>query len=149
VYVGGVLRALGYRARLRVIDSSRVYREVGNPRYHLQLILDGGWLPDYPSPYNFFHVLLSCAAVHAPARANWAFFCNRRIDGDMDRAHSLETGDPKRAALLWARVEREVVDQAPIIPYVNTRNVDFVSRRVGNYQYNPQWGALLDQLWVK
>ena len=24
-----------------------------------------------------------------------------------------------------------------------------VSRRVGNYQYNPQWGVLLDQLWVR
>ena len=28
------------------------------------------------------------------------------------------------------------------------RRADFVSRRVGNYQYNPQWGALLDQMWV-
>jgi uncharacterized protein (DUF2164 family) len=31
----------------------------------------------------------------------------------------------------------------------NRRNVDFVSKRVGNYQYNPKWGVLLDQLWVK
>jgi hypothetical protein len=31
----------------------------------------------------------------------------------------------------------------------NRRNVDFVSKRVGNHQYNPQWGVLLDQLWVK
>jgi peptide/nickel transport system substrate-binding protein len=33
--------------------------------------------------------------------------------------------------------------------YANGRQIDFVSRRVGNYQYNPQWGALLDQLWVR
>jgi hypothetical protein len=25
----------------------------------------------------------------------------------------------------------------------------FVSRRVGNYQYSPQWGPLFDQMWVK
>ena len=31
----------------------------------------------------------------------------------------------------------------------NVKVTDFVSRRVGNYQYNPQWGALLDQMWVK
>jgi hypothetical protein len=24
-----------------------------------------------------------------------------------------------------------------------------VSKRVGSYQYNPQWGVLLDQLWVR
>jgi hypothetical protein len=27
--------------------------------------------------------------------------------------------------------------------------VDFVSKRLGNYKYSPQWGALLDQAWVK
>jgi hypothetical protein len=28
-------------------------------------------------------------------------------------------------------------------------DVVFVSKRVGNYQHNPQAGVLLDQLWVK
>jgi hypothetical protein len=27
-------------------------------------------------------------------------------------------------------------------------NVDLVSRRVGNYEFSPQWGTLVDQLWV-
>jgi peptide/nickel transport system substrate-binding protein len=36
-----------------------------------------------------------------------------------------------------------------VIPLVNPKRVDFLSRRVGNYQYNPQWGILLDQLWVR
>jgi peptide/nickel transport system substrate-binding protein len=31
----------------------------------------------------------------------------------------------------------------------NARYVDFVSKRVGNYQFNPQLYTLLDQLWVK
>ena len=24
-----------------------------------------------------------------------------------------------------------------------------ISRRAGNYQYNPVWGALIDQIWVR
>jgi hypothetical protein len=32
---------------------------------------------------------------------------------------------------------------------VNLMTVVFVSKRVGNYQFHPQWGLLLDQLWVK
>jgi peptide/nickel transport system substrate-binding protein len=43
----------------------------------------------------------------------------------------------------------EIVAQAPVVPTYNRSNVDFVSERVGNYQYHPQWGVLLDQLWVK
>jgi hypothetical protein len=31
----------------------------------------------------------------------------------------------------------------------NGQNVSFVSKRVGNFEYNPQWGVLLDQLWVR
>ena len=57
--------------------------------------------------------------------------------------------DPPAATLLWREVERDLLAQAPIVPIVNRRNVDFLSKRVGNYQYNPQWGPLLSQLWVK
>jgi hypothetical protein len=27
--------------------------------------------------------------------------------------------------------------------------VTLVSERVGNYQYHPLWGTLIDQLWVR
>jgi hypothetical protein len=26
---------------------------------------------------------------------------------------------------------------------------DFVSARLGNYQFHPNWGILLDQVWVQ
>jgi hypothetical protein len=31
----------------------------------------------------------------------------------------------------------------------NAYGADLISKRVGNYQYNPLWGVLLAQLWVK
>jgi len=65
------------------------------------------------------------------------------------RARALEVTDPALASSLWTRVDREVVDQAPVVPLVNPKQVDFLSGRVGNYQYSPQWGVLLDQLWVR
>jgi hypothetical protein len=30
-----------------------------------------------------------------------------------------------------------------------TKDVNFLSKRVGNYQYSPQNGMLIDQLWVR
>lgn len=53
------------------------------------------------------------------------------------------------AGALWSRIDREIVDQAPIVPLVNPKQVSFLSERVGNYQYSPQSGVLLDQLWVR
>ena len=53
------------------------------------------------------------------------------------------------ANALWAAVDREVVDKAAAIPLLNTKTIELTSRRTGNAQYNPQWGLLFDQLWVR
>jgi hypothetical protein len=37
---------------------------------------------------------------------------------------------------------------APWVTLVNPSNVDFLSTRVTNYQYNPFLGVLLDQLQI-
>ena len=36
-----------------------------------------------------------------------------------------------------------------MVPLVIPSTIDFVSRRVGNYEYSPQHGVLPDQLWVR
>ena len=42
-----------------------------------------------------------------------------------------------------------MTDQAPWVDLFNPKQIDFLSKRVGNYQWNPQWYILIDQLWVK
>jgi hypothetical protein len=32
---------------------------------------------------------------------------------------------------------------------INERGIDFVSARVGNYQFHPNAGLIADQLWVR
>ena len=41
------------------------------------------------------------------------------------------------------------MQQAPWVPLLSIRHVNFVSKRVGNYQFNPVMFALLDQMWVR
>jgi hypothetical protein len=41
------------------------------------------------------------------------------------------------------------MEAAPAVPFANLRAVTLVSERVGNYQYHPLWGTLIDQLWVR
>jgi hypothetical protein len=35
------------------------------------------------------------------------------------------------------------------VPTVIPNEIDFLSSRVRNYQYNPVWGALIDQFWIR
>lgn len=37
----------------------------------------------------------------------------------------------------------------PVVPAFNFNYVTLVSARVGNYQYNPQFGVVVSQLWVQ
>ncbi|HLF68222.1 MAG TPA: ABC transporter substrate-binding protein, partial [Gaiellaceae bacterium] len=81
---------------------------------------------------------------------DWSFFCDRRVDAQIARALELEATDQAVAAVaLWRRIERDIVDLAPWVPLFTPAGVDVVSERVGNYQYNPEWWTLLDQIWVR
>ena len=96
---------------------------------------------------------LSGCAAFVPAapnkNTNLSGFCDHSIDAHMARASAAQVQDPPTATLLWQQVERSLASQAPYVPFYNARAVDFVSKRVGNYQYNPTEGALLSQLWVR
>ena len=67
----------------------------------------------------------------------------------MTRARALESGNPNAAGSLWARIDRELADQAPWVPLYNPRALVVLSARVGNYQFHPFWTVLIDQLWVR
>ena len=52
-------------------------------------------------------------------------------------------------ATRWAQADRTATDQAPAVPLTNPNAIDFVSARVGNYQYSFQQAMLQDQAWVR
>ena len=145
-YLERLLRSLGYRARLRLFtgDPGRYWSAVENPGGSWQLA-GSGWFADYPAASSFIN-LLSCAS--APA-LNLGGFCDRAVDAKMRRALRLQERDPAAANESWAEIDRALTDRAPWVFLYTLHNGDFVSKRVGNYQHHPLWGALFAQLWVR
>ena len=141
-YFARVLRALGYRPTLRVLEEGEYFESIydrrGGP--HTGPVI---WFADFPSSAYYIQPNFSCRATQP------SFFCDRRIERAIGRAVRAQVADPPTAQQLWARIDRRLVRAAPWVPLYTFNSADFVSRRVGNYQYNPQWGVLLDQLWVK
>jgi YVTN family beta-propeller protein len=150
--VVGLLHRLGYRATLRVVpDNARVnyFHQIYDSRTRAQ----AGtfyWSADYPAPSSFLR-LLSCGAFQRASRnsLNAAEFCSPAIDGQMRSASRIATVNPQIANREWARVDRALVDAAAWLPLYNARSVQLLSRRVGGYRYNPLYGTLIDQLWVR
>jgi ABC-type transport system substrate-binding protein/class 3 adenylate cyclase len=140
-YFTELLESLGFQATHHVFSNidryfGRVYAE------HPQVAL-AGWTLDYPSPSNSIGLLFACDADN-----NSSGLCDAQLDRMIARARHLQSSDPPRARALWADTERRVVDLAPLVGLVNTIGHEVISPRVGNYQHSPQWGLLLDQLWV-
>jgi ABC-type transport system substrate-binding protein len=144
-----LLRQLGYRARLRFLSTDVDYfGYIADSRHHVQTGIFG-WAADYPAASGYLETLFSCAGfVPAdPSQSNNSEFCDPRADQLMQRARN--ASDNATADALWAKADQRIVDQAAAVPLETPKAVAFVSRRVGNYQYSPQWGVLYDQLWVR
>jgi peptide/nickel transport system substrate-binding protein len=145
------LQRLGYRTRLRWVDTIDDYfPKVLDARTRAQAGMFG-WIGVAGSPPSYVLKLsLTCGSIRPmPQNNNPSFFCDRRIDAQIARALAVQAVDPEAAASRWQEVERRLVDRAPWVPLFTPERVDVVSKRVRNFQYNPAWGLLLDQLWVQ
>ncbi len=146
-----VLRELGYRAILHIAPNLAVQQATNDSRRRIQAT-DGLWFADYPSAADFFDLFFRCSdfRVDDPAATrNGSFFCDPAADRLMNLADSQQAIDPAQAAETWAAVDRAVTFAAPWVTLATLNNVDFLSARVTNYQYNPFLGVLLDQLQIR
>lgn len=142
-YMVELLGALGYHGSSKSLPPERFYGFDGPPN-EFQMAFDG-WAADYPAASNFITPRFACDASWVPS----AHFCDPEIDAMIRRATQMQADDPATAAALWAAIDRTVVDQAPFLWLANEIAVEFVSERVGNYQWSLQWGGLPNQLWVR
>jgi ABC-type transport system substrate-binding protein len=97
----------------------------------------GGWHADYPDPNNFIDVLLNGNNIHEANNNNRAYFNVASVNRKLEAAAQL-TGSKRYAA--YAALDREITTQhAPWASLSYANNRDFVSARVGCYQYHPTY----------
>ena len=102
------------------------------------------WGKEFAAASDFIDPLFTCQSPFNPMR-----FCDPAIDAEARPAATTQVSDPVTANAAWARIDRGLVDRAAAIPLFTPQSATLLSKRVGNYQFSPQWGPLLDQLWVR
>jgi peptide/nickel transport system substrate-binding protein len=110
------------------------------------------WYQDYPAASDFLNVLLSCASFHeaSDSSINITGFCDPTTETKIKDALTTESTDGLSAAdPKWSDVDQTVMKAAPMAPLFTPKLVDFVSKRVGNYQFSKQFYMLVSQLWTK
>ena len=140
-YLVGLLFALELRASADLTkDAGDYFARVNQGETQMALL---GFFPDWLAPEGVLSSQFACGGSN-----NLSFFCDPGIDDAMHRASAMQLKDLAAAADAWAAVEHRLVDDALILPLVVRLPTGLVSARTGNYQLHPQWGVLLDQLWV-
>jgi peptide/nickel transport system substrate-binding protein len=142
-YFVGLLNDLGYEATLKHVDRDSYILGLLDPRRRPQIAFIG-WTADYPAASGFIGAIASCTS-----QGNITGFCDPAIDERMARAERLQITAPAKAGDEWSSIEHDVMDQAPWVPLVDRNWANLTSPKLGNFQVSPQYGPLVDQMWVQ
>jgi peptide/nickel transport system substrate-binding protein len=149
-YLANVLESIGYRAEVTIFKSANAFDGALRQAATLHMV-PFGWGPDFPQSSQYLEPVLGCvkSLEDDPGSINLGGFCAPGVQKDIDMALALQATEPAAAARLWQQVDHAAIDLAAVLPIGILTEAIMTSSRVGNYQYQPVYGVLLDQLWVQ
>jgi peptide/nickel transport system substrate-binding protein len=107
-------------------------------------IADEGWIADYADPSNFIIKLLDGRTIQAENNVNFSYFNDPEYNRKMDEAQQ-KTGEERDEA--FAALDEDIArNAAPLAAWSVPNNIDFVSARVGCYQFQPVYFMNLAEL---
>ena len=133
------LRKLGFRIRLRLVESATMYtRYCDTPSAKIAICPNVGWVRDFADGQAMLDPTFNGKNIYAQGNTNWSQLdvpaLNRAID-----AAELLPADQRPAA--WANVDRMIVDQAPAVPWIWDKTALIESANVNGVasQSNTLW----------
>ena len=150
IYLQSVLNSIGYKATVKPISANIQFTYIQNTKNKVQASVSQ-WYQDYPAASDFLNVLLGCDSFHpgSDSSINIAGFCNKKIDAQMKAALLLGVTNPNAANVAWSKIDKQVTDEAAWVTLLNPRQINFLSKRVGNFIWSPQYYWIIDRSWVQ
>jgi peptide/nickel transport system substrate-binding protein len=144
-YIASVLRSLGYRASVHLVPFGD-WNDSLSERMQIGAGLD--WVPTYPAPSAYLPDFFGCRGFYGHGDYDPGHACDPALDRQMRQAGALQLADPRRAAALWSRIDRELVDEAWWATTVEQHPPELVSERLHNFEGNPIGDFIADQAWL-
>lgn len=150
-YLQSILNKIGYDARVKSLSSNIHYGYIQNSNNNVQISVTQ-WYGDYPAASDFINVLLGCSSFRkgSDSSPNISGFCDKALQTQIDNALALGITDHAAAGKLWATIDQDAMEQAPLIPLFNPKQVTLVSKRIGNFKFSTATNAWAYTLvWVR
>jgi peptide/nickel transport system substrate-binding protein len=127
-YYEDVLRKIGLEPTLKVISTANYVTLIGNSSTP---DLDTGWAAwymDYPHPNDYFAPQLSGEDHQSTGNSNYSQFDDPAINRKIAKLGAEQLGPKQEAA--YAKLDREVMEQAPWAPFGTAEMITFVSDKI-------------------
>ncbi len=149
-YLQSVFKDLGWDADVKPISTNIQFTYIQNTNNKVQISITQ-WYQDYPAASDFLNILFGCASFTpgSDSSINIAGWCDKGVQAEMDAALLQGVTDPEGANKAWAQIDKEVTDASPAAAMFTPKHLDFVSKRVGNFQFNSEFYWMVTQSWVK
>ncbi|MFD0783009.1 ABC transporter substrate-binding protein [Micromonospora azadirachtae] len=112
------LQRAGITVTIKPVDETAWTAEITGDRADYDLTL-ASWQPDFPSANGNIQPLFASSQVGGGGY-NSARYSQPEVDKLIDQA-TAET-DPAKAQVLWAQVDKRIMQDAPVVPLVYTRH---------------------------
>jgi peptide/nickel transport system substrate-binding protein len=148
-YYEGVLNELGFNAKLKEINADNYYTIIGNESTP---DLDTGWLSfyeDYPHPNDFFQPMFSGESIAPTGNTNLSRIDDPKLNAKIAKLSEEPLGPEQEAE--YAALDRELMEEAPIVPYGTNTVSTFVDSEIdlGKVIFNPTFGQDLTSFQFK
>jgi len=137
---------LGIDLETQALASGPLAAKAGSRNENFQMVLIG-WHADYPDPANFIDVLLNGNNIREENNNNFAYFNKRAYNNRIEAANKMAGAKRYQA---FGQLDIDITrNEAPWAAFAVVNNRDFVSARVGCYQYHPTFSFNLAVACIK
>ncbi len=127
-YLTDVLNKIGFKATPKIIDAAVYWTTIGNQKTKAQIGF-ADWFQDYPHPLDWFDVLLNGTRITDTHNNNYSNFDDPTINSKIaELKQKTELNDTVNAQ--WAALDKQVMQKAAWVPYVNRQFTDFFSKDI-------------------
>jgi peptide/nickel transport system substrate-binding protein len=140
------LTNMGFNVQMRLVQQNTMYtRYCNTPSAKVAICPNVGWLKDFADGQTMLDPTFNGKNILDQGNSNWAQLDDPAINKAMDDAELLPK-DQRPAA--WANIDKMVVAQAPVVPWIwdkqpliESANVNGVAS-ISNAQWELAWSSL-------
>jgi peptide/nickel transport system substrate-binding protein len=132
-YLQDVLKQIGLKPKLKIIDASIYWTTIGNQANKAQIGF-ADWFQDYPHPLDWFDVLLNGNRITQTHNNNYSNFDSKAVNAKIDQLKQKTTLNSEINSQ-WAALDKQAMDQAAWAPYVNRQFTDFFGKDIDTSCY--------------